>query len=158
MSENYTKKDSSITLSAAVTVKVKKIADAYHTATTKKITITRGTASASSQADAMYGKLIGGDKLTVYTDQVSAKAIKKAYDDAKAAKKTKIAIIKDMTAVIEAQIKKGKYISKHLRAGAVDVRSRDMSATEKTAFEKAAKAVATKVILETTPPHFHLQF
>jgi hypothetical protein len=40
MPENYTKKDSSITLSAAVTVKVKKIADAYHTATTKKITIT----------------------------------------------------------------------------------------------------------------------
>jgi len=141
-----------------VKIKIKKIADAYHTATTKKITITRGTASASSQADAMYGKLIGGDKLTVYTDQVSAKEIKKAYDDGKAAKKTKAVIVKDMTAVIEAQIKKGKYISKHLRAGAVDVRSKDMSATEKTAFKKAAKGIATKVILETTPPHFHLQF
>ncbi len=157
MAENYTLK-SGVTLTAAVKAKVKKIADAYHAATKKKITVTSGTRSASSQAEAMYGKLAAGDKLTVYKDQVSAKEIKKAYDDGKAAKKTKAEIVKSMTTVIEEQIKKGKYISKHLKAGAVDVRSRDMSATEKEAFKKAAKGVAVSVILETKPPHFHLQF
>jgi hypothetical protein len=147
-----------VTLSAAVTLKVKKIADAYNVATKKTITITSGTRTAASQADAMYGKLVGGDRLTIYRDQVSAKAIKKAYDDGKAAKKAKPAIVKDMTVVIEAQIKNTKFISKHLKAGAVDVRSRDMNTTEKDAFKTAAKGVATSVLLETTPPHFHLQF
>ncbi len=63
-----------------------------------------------------------------------------------------------MTNVIKAQMKKGKYISKHLNVGAVDVRSRDMSAKEKEAFKKSAKKHAKTVILEITPPHWHLQF
>ncbi len=157
MPENY-KVESGVTVTATVKANVKKIADAYHTATKKTITVTSGTRSVSSQAEAMYGKLVGGDQLTVYRDQVSAKEIKKAYDDAKKAKKAKTAIVKDMTTAIEAQIKKGKYISKHLKAGAVDIRSKDMTPTEKEEFKKAAKAVAKTVILETTPPHWHLQF
>lgn len=157
MPENYTV-GSGVTLTATVKSKVKKIADAYYAATKKQLTVTSGTRSASSQAEAMYGKLAGGDKLTVYSDQVSAKEIKKAYDDGITAKKVKSAIIKDMATVIESQIKKGKYISKHLKAGGVDIRSKDMSAKEKEEFKKAAKGVATTVILETTPPHWHLQF
>jgi hypothetical protein len=157
MAENYTLA-AGVTLAATVKAKVKKIADAYHASTKKTITVTSGTRSASSQADAMYGKLAGGDKLSVYADQISAKEIKKAYDDGKAAKKAKTAIVKDMTQIIEAQIKKGKFISKHLKSGAVDVRSKDMSVKEKEEFKKAAKSVATSVILETTPPHWHLQF
>ncbi len=59
---------------------------------------------------------------------------------------------------INEQIKKGKYISKHLKKGAVDVRSRDMTESDKTFFKKAAAGIALIVILEATPPHFHLQF
>ena len=77
MPENY-KVETGVTLTATVKTKVKKIADAYNTATKKQITVTSGTRSASSQAAAMYGKLAGGDKLAVYSDQVSAKEIKKA--------------------------------------------------------------------------------
>lgn len=157
MAEHYTL-SSGVTLSATIKPKVKKVADAYHTATSESITVTSGTRSAASQADAMYGKLVGGDKLSVYRDQVSAKEIKKSYDDGKVEKKSKSEIFSDMTTVIKGQIAKKKYISKHLRAGAVDIRSKDMSATEKEAFRKAAKGVATKVILESTPPHWHLQF
>jgi len=158
VAENYTL-ESGVTLRTDVKAKVKKIADKYNPATKKTITVTSGTRTASGQASAMYGKLSGGDKLMVYKDQTSAKEIKKAYDDGKKAKKSRAVIVKDMTKVIEAQIKKGKYISKHLRAGAVDIRSWDMSSTEKGAFRKACKGITkSDPILETTPPHWHLQF
>jgi hypothetical protein len=157
MAENYTLLPG-VTLTDAIKAKIKTIADAYNKATKKTITVTSGTRTAASQAEAMYVKLEGGDKLTIYKDQVSAQEIKKAYDDGKAATKSKADIVKEMTSTIEAQIKKGKYISKHLKAGAVDVRSKDMSNSEKAEFKKAAAATALSVILETTPPHFHLQF
>ena len=76
MPENYDA--SGVTLNAAIKAKVKKIADAYNKKTGEKIKATSGTRSASSQASAMYGNLAGGDKLTVYKDQASAKEIKKA--------------------------------------------------------------------------------
>jgi len=46
-----------------------------------------------------------------------------------------------MTAVIEEQIRRGIFISRHLRGEAVDVRSRDMSQREKRAFERAVDDV-----------------
>ena len=105
----------------------------------------------------MYGKLSGGDKLTVYKNQVAALQIKKAYDDAVEYKKTKNKIISDIEKVIEKQIKKQIFISKHLKEGAIDIRSGDMSSDKKDKFKMATKGFATRVILETIPPHFHIQ-
>jgi hypothetical protein len=147
-----------VVLTDAIEAKVKKIADTYNTKTGKKITVTSGTRTAESQATAMYVKLAAGSDLSEYKDQTSAKEIKKSYDDGKAAGKTKDQIIADMTTVIKTQIAAGKYISKHLKAGAVDIRSRDMSEDEKKEFRSAAEAVAVSVLLESTPPHWHLQF
>ena len=157
MSENYTS-NPGITLPIGIKVKVKKIADEYYSLTKKKIVVTSGARTAKSQAEAMYGKLSGGDSLTIYKNQVAAKEIKKAYDDGSAAKKPKNEIISDIEKIIDSQIKKGVYISKHLKKGAVDIRSRDMSSDEKIKFKRVAKGIAVVVILETTPPHFHLQF
>ncbi len=157
MPEHYTLK-SGVSLDPEIEKKVKKIADAYYKLSSKGIVITSGTRSADSQASAMYGKASGGDKLTVYKDQTSAKEILNTYDAGVKAGKTEAQIIQDIRDDIDEQIKKGKYISKHLRKGAVDVRSRDMTEADKTNFKKAAAGVATTVILETTPPHFHLQF
>jgi hypothetical protein len=157
MADNITLK-SDVVLTASIREKVKKIADAYNKATNKTITVTSGTRTASSQAEAMHGKLAGGDKLADYTDQTSAKEIKKVYDEGVAAKKPRADVIKAMAAEIEKQIRKGKYISKHLKAGAVDVRSKDMSPDQKKAFKTATTGIAKSVLLETTPPHWHLQF
>ena len=88
MAENYTLQ-AGVTLTDAIKAKIKTIADAYNKATKKTITVTSGTRTAASQAEAMYVKLERGDKLTIYKDQVSAKEIKKSYDDGKAAKKSK---------------------------------------------------------------------
>lgn len=63
-----------------------------------------------------------------------------------------------MEQVIAAQVTRKQYISKHLIAGAVDISVTGMSQNDKIGFTKAAKAIASTVILETAIPHFHLQF
>jgi hypothetical protein len=61
-------------------------------------------------------------------------------------------------AVIQKQIARGIYISAHLRAGAVDVRSRDLSRAEKKHFSSVlADMKDVQMLEEFTPPHFHLQ-
>ena len=105
MSENYTS-NPGITLPIGIKVKVKKIADEYYSLTKKKIVVTSGARTAKSQAEAMYGKLSGGDSLTIYKNQIAAKEIKKAYDDGSAAKKQKNEIISDIEKTIDSQIKK----------------------------------------------------
>lgn len=157
MTEHYTLKPGVI-LDSSIEAKVKKIADKYYKLSKKGIVITSGTRSAKSQASAMYGKLSGGDKLKVYKDQASAKAILESYNSSTGANKTKSQVLQGIQDKIEDQIKKGKYISKHLKNGAVDIRSRDMTEKDKTNFKKAAAGVALITILEVTPPHFHLQF
>ena len=149
--------ESGVSISVDVTKKVKKIADAYYLLTKKKIVVTSGIRSAQSQAEAMYAKLIGGDSLSIYVNQTAAKEIKEIYERGVKEKKEKEALVKEMKEEIDKQIGKGVYLSKHLKKGAVDVRSRDMTSSEKEAFKKAAKDVADSVLLETIPPHFHLQ-
>lgn len=149
---------SGVSLTTDVASKVKKIADKYYELTQKDIVITSGTRTAQSQAEAMYGKLSGGDRLTVYAQKKAAGEVRDAYDAAVKAKKSKSDTIDDIKKVIEAQIKRGVYISKHLKKGAVDVRSRDMTTQDKAHFRTAAGTVSAMVILETVPPHFHLQF
>lgn len=145
-------------MTSDIEVKVEKIADKYHKLSKKTIVVTSGTRSSDSQASAMYGKLSGGDRLKVYIDQKTVKLVLNSYDEGVKNKKTKAEIIADIRDDLDEQIKKGIYISKHLKSGAVDVRSRDMTDSDKTNFKKAAAGIATTVILETTPPHFHLQF
>jgi len=157
MAENYELKPEVI-LSHHTKTKLKIIADKYYSLTKKKIVVTSGARTAKSQAHAMYGKLTGGDKLAIYKNQAAALQIKKIYDEAVESKKTKNETIFDIEKVIKEQIKKQVYISKHLKENAVDIRSRDMSTDENNKFKMAEKGFTTRVILETTPPHFHVQF
>ena len=149
---------SGVVLSSKILAKVKRIADKYYAKAKRKITVTSGTRSAKAQAKAMYGKLAAGGSMSIYKDKASAKDVKNAYSDGKKAEESKAQIVKRMAKVIEGQVKKGKYLSKHLRAGAIDVRSRDMSSKEKEYFRQAMKGVAKSFILEKKPPHWHLQF
>lgn len=157
MAENY-KTENGVELSLDVKKKVKKIADSYFDLAKKEIVVTSGTRSSQSQAEAMHTKLAGGDDLAVYSSQEAAQQIKKIYDEGVKNKSKKSDVIDKIKAEIDGQIEKGLYISMHLKKGAIDVRSRDMSNAQKEHFKAAAKDVAVTVILETTPPHFHLQF
>jgi len=157
MTEHYTLK-AGVILDAAIEKKVKIIADKYYELAKKDIVVTSGTRTSSSQASAMYGKLSGGDKLSVYKDQVSAKGILDTYNTAVSSKKSKTDIVSEIQDKIDEQIKNSTFISKHLKKGAIDIRSRDMTESDKTNFKKAASGTAITIILETIPPHFHLQF
>ncbi|WP_435275939.1 hypothetical protein ACMAZF_02605 [Psychrobium sp. nBUS_13] len=82
MSKHYALK-LGVLLDSDVENKVKKIADKYFKLSNKDIVITSGTRTTQSQASAMYGKTSGGDKLTVYKDQTSAKEILSVYEAGK---------------------------------------------------------------------------
>lgn len=154
MPEHYSV-NNGVTLNAISKAKVKKIADDFHAQTSKDIVVTSGTRSASSQADAMYKKFSQGGSYTIYKNHTAAKEIYDIYTNSEP-NTDKNKIISAMEEKITEQINDQNYISKHLKSGAVDIRSRDMSNNEKATFKKVAKPYASVIILETKPPHFHL--
>ena len=96
--------------------------------------------------------------MRLYRNKEAAREIKRAYEQARAAKKSPDGIVNEMYSVIQQQIAQGVYISAHLRAGAVDVRSRDLNGNEKKHFAAAlANMKDVQMLEEFTPPHFHLQ-
>ncbi|MGB8386208.1 MAG: hypothetical protein WCG47_34070 [Dermatophilaceae bacterium] len=146
-------------LTPAVAKAVKALADKYFAATAKDIHVNSGTRTAAQQADAMYIKLAAGDALAEYINQLAVADIKKAYNDGVVSGKS-AAVITDMAKVIEAQIASGVYISKHLKAGAVDIRIVGMTTADKAAFKQAVKdegSFEDPPLEEAVPPHWHLQ-
>ncbi len=136
------------------------IAEAYQTATHQKLVATGGTRSPLRQAQLMYGKFNHkGDGGAVYENGAALTEIRKAYDEGREEKLSRAKIEKAMTAIIEAQVARGVFISRHLQRGAVDIRSRGMSSTQEAAF-RAAVAAETGVGLiderSGPEPHFHL--
>lgn len=155
--KNYTL-GQGVKLTPAIEQKVARIANAYHAVTGKKIRVNSGTRTPATQAAAMVKKMKAEDKLTIYRQQNLAQPILAAFQTAQNARLSDADIIQAVEQVIASQVTSGQYISKHLIAGAVDIRSFDMSASEKKAFKAAAAPIAASVLEETTPPHWHLQF
>jgi hypothetical protein len=148
-----------VTLPDPVADKVDAIDERYFRRTGKHVTITSGTRDAVRQAKAMYKLLrLGGDPIRLYRNKEAAQEIKQAYERARASAKAPDDVVSAMHEVLRAQIARGVYISAHLRAGAVDVRNRDMGASDKKAFVAAVnEAKGVTLLEETAPPHFHLQ-
>lgn len=148
-----------VDLTAPVAEKVDAIDDAYFRRTGKHLTVTSGTRDPVQQARAMYKMMrLGGDPLRLYRNKEAAREIKRAYDQARSAKKSPDDIVTDVHAVIQKQVARGVYISAHLRAGAVDIRSRDLGRNEKKHFSASVTEMKDVQMLEEfTPPHFHLQ-
>jgi len=155
--KHYTLK-TGVKLTLALERKVAQIANAYHAITRKDIVITSGTRSPAKQAAAMFANMKKGDRLTVYNNQTLAGQIRNTFDAAQAAGHSDQATISAMEQVIAKQVANGRFISKHLISGAVDVSVRNMSPQDKKIFIAVAKTIAKTVILETADPHFHLQF
>jgi hypothetical protein len=149
-----------VVLSTDIEWRVAAIASAYNAETGKTIRINSGTRSAQSQAAAMYTKFLAGgvQETQLYRARAQAKRLFDIFDAGRRAGKNRQDVVADMTTEIEAQIAAGVFISKHLRAGAVDVRSTDMSQSQKQVFRRVAERHAESVILESNPPHWHLQF
>jgi peptidoglycan hydrolase-like protein with peptidoglycan-binding domain len=150
--------DEGVVLSDNARERVGRIADEYFRRTGKNLRVTDGTRTAHDQARQIHNKIQLNDT-GIYRDQTSLAEIRRAYDVGVRAGKSRAQIINDMAAVIQAQVDRGVYISRHLRAGAVDVSVRGMTAADEREFRASVAAVgSTDVLRETRPPHFHLQF
>ena len=94
--------------------------------------------------------------LKLYKNRPAAQEIKNAYD--KFVHRGSAKTIEAIYQVLKDQMDRGVYISAHLKAGAVDIRNRTMSRTQKKAFEKSVIADGSfSLIEESKPPHFHLE-
>jgi len=153
--QNYTTKPG-VALSQPTSIKVGNMADAYNETTDKKLVVTDGSRTAQGQASRMHYKITNGEGVRLYANRAAANEVLDAYSNAVAANLERNEVISSMADVIADQMARGVYISGHLRDGAVDFRSRDMTGGDHHAFRAAAGA--SKVLREGVPPHYHVEF
>jgi len=149
-----------VVLAAEIEVRLARIARHYYRETGRTITVTSGTRGPLSQADAMYGKMrAGANIVALYAQRDAARSLRTIYRKGRHAGRSREEIVEEMAVLIRGLMDEGIYISKHLIAGAVDVRFCDMSRRQKTAFRAADKTdPGVRCLLERRPPHFHLSF
>lgn len=149
-----------VTLSPKVERQIARTAEVFFAQTGKPLVVTSGRRDALDQARAMHQAIrLGANVERLYRNKTAIRELLLVVEASTAAKKSVAAIDEDLAEAIEAQVRRGVFISAHLRDGAVDVRSRGMSEHDKRAFlEGVAKAGGMEVIAESAPPHFHLQF
>lgn len=142
-----------------------KIGPKYFEKTGKKFYVNSGTRDALRQADAMYVKASGGDRLTDYKNKKAATEVLAAYRGAKAEGKSRSEITQAMANVIQQQINNKVYISSHLKAGGIDIAIIEkpgvaaLSAAEKRIMIEIAKEITGgQAFEEKIPPHIHIQY
>lgn len=116
------------------------------TPATVPIYVTSGTRTAWSQAGAMLKKVqLGDDLYALYADD--------------AAIKTLLSLPLDQDAwarQIQAWMDAGRYLSRHLRSGAVDIRITGLTPAQIDLLRSTAGALGARTLLETLPPHLHV--
>lgn len=150
-----------VEIPAPVQPRLAELAAAFQAETGKSLVITDGTRRPEVQAELMLRNLERGDDIVRnYANKTAARAVREAYAEAQRGGLGRADTLKALTAVIQAQVKAGDYVSKHLREGAVDVRCTDLSARERATLKRLAKARDIAVVDEsrTSTPHYHLNF
>lgn len=137
---------------------LRRIADEYYIRTCGRLEVTSGTRTLAEQAQAMWENLRNHRNSHVqYRNRRAYEAIHNAYLQASASGAKERETVAAMTRVIEEQVSRGEYISRHLQGEAVDVRSRTMTLPQRKAFEEAVS-----IVLSSSPlveeDHYHLQF
>lgn len=147
-------------LTESNTKRLERIASRYYKATRKRLVVTGGSRTPVRQAQLMYDKLVHGDDIVaLYENKAAATEVRNAYRDAVAKRLKRKATIRAMREVIEAQMTRNVFVSKHLKANAVDVRSWNMKGRLEQALKDAVKAEAGVTMMDErdgAEPHFHL--
>ena len=102
----------------------------------------------------------GDDIVRNYANKSAARVVRDAYVRARRERLPDSEVLAALTAVIRAQVAAGDYVSKHLREGAVDVRTHDLTRRELGVLRRLAAARDVEVVDETrtATPHYHLNF
>jgi hypothetical protein len=136
---------------------VNRIGNAFHKKTGLGVTVTSGTRTPRRQADAMLTKAqVGGNLRAEYRNKEAVDEIIAARKSAQG--KPRAEVVNAMAAAIEKQMARGVYISNHLKSGAVDLKTNNLSAKNKAKLIETARSVpgVTRVLDESKPPHLHL--
>lgn len=155
--DRYFTTEEGVRLGDEVEATLERIGREYHRRTGRRLHVTSGTRTPREQAEAMYEKLQLGEQLTrTYRDYAAASEIESAYRSHR--RHGRAACVRAIARVIRGQLRRGCYISRHLHASAVDVRSRDMSPRQQRVFREVVAGVeGVELLQEGRPPHFHLQ-
>ena len=154
--KKWTAKDASVKVPSSIRGKVDQVAEDYHAATGRTLTVTDGARTPQDQAERIYYKFSHGDFRTYKGPQ--AAQIADAYRQGKAKGKSRSQILSDMSAIIDRHNRNGKPVSKHLERRGVDFRTRDMTAAQQAALEYAIKKHGGKPLKEGVPFHIHASF
>ena len=149
-----------VKLSADVERRMARLARHYKKAPGRQLVITSGTRTPAEQAAAMYRKLRRGrNLLRLYRRTGLAREVIRAYRKARRKRLGWRAPQKAMARVLQAQLDRGEHLSLHLRAGAVDVRSRNLTRRQKRIFRRLVRKDREIEFVkeERYPPHFHLE-
>ena len=139
--------------------RLERIAARFHKVTKRRLVITGGSRTPTRQAELMHEKLEHGDNLLALYEKALATEIQAAYRDGVKRHFPRPKQIIAIRAVILAQIKRDLYVSRHLQAGAADVRSINMTPARVQAFRAAVAAEPGVVLLDerdAAEQHFHL--
>jgi hypothetical protein len=140
--------------------RLKRIATRYYKATRERLVVTGGTRTPQRQARLMYDKLKHGDDIVAqYENKQAAAEIRKVYREGVAGRLSRARLLRAIKGVIEAQMARGVFVSKHLQSGAVDVRSWNMEGEREEALREAVKQEPGVTLLDERSgpePHFHL--
>jgi len=147
-----------VELSNTARTSLREIANEYYIRTCSSLEILSGTRTPAGQAQAMYDNLRYHRNAHVhYTNNMLYEEIQNAYQQARRSGADERETVDAMTRVIERQVSRGEYISRHLRGQGIDVRSRTMTPAQRTAFEDAVNVVLRNSLVVETD-HYHLQF
>lgn len=140
--------------------RLERIAQRYFAATRRRLVVTGGTRTPERQAELMLEKLAHGDDLVaLYENKAAVTEIRNLYRESAGTRQPKKQLVRAVRDAILAQMDKGIYVSRHLKAGAADVRSRDFKAAQEAAFRAAVADEPGVVLVDeraSAEPHLHL--
>lgn len=125
-------------------------------------TIVSGLRTPQRQASALFTKfeLGGKDEVNIYSQQDLATEVWDAYYAARtgaaAGEPYSQKAISDMTDVLEEQVRNGRYLSKHMRENALDIRVLDLTPDEVSRIIRVLEEMGISYTVEENPPHIHL--
>jgi len=144
--KNVSLKSSAVVLTDAMY----KFLDAIDPKLSFPIVITSGLRTPASQAYLMMRKLAAEGKNAVYglyaQDDLVAEVVGAGSTSSAAS-------------VLEDQVDRGRFISRHMRGDALDIRSRDLTSAQQAAVMGFAQELGGKVVDErsTSSPHIHVE-
>jgi hypothetical protein len=147
-----------IEVTAELRPHIEAVARIYFEKTRRQLEVTSGYRSPSRQAEAMYVKLSVGGSLGLYKRQDLTRPLLDAYRQGRKKRQKRDRIVAAMADVLQSQVERGQYLSRHMRGLAFDVRSSGLTGRQRQALLAAVREVGNmRVIHERRPPHYHIE-